>query len=98
MDRQIEIDDTRGIVYWRDDGICQACGASVPWPGQLAHKISQSEDNIRRYGAKVIYHPENMELACSGECNDALSIENKPREVLRLLSHIYRMIRREEEN
>ena len=73
--RSVQIEKTRALVYERDAGICQNCGSSVMWPGQLAHILSQSEMNIARYGAQVIHHSENMALVCCLECNDAMLID-----------------------
>lgn len=71
-------EDTRLLVYRRDRGRCSHCGKPVPWPGQLAHRISQSKAMLRKYGKEVIHHPLNLKLVCSLHCNDLVSISNHP--------------------
>lgn len=58
---KLEANDRREELFaaalWR----CEVCGrplrAGVP---QLAHRITKSKANLRRYGARVIHHPRNL--------------------------------------
>lgn len=41
---------------------------------QIAHRISQSEMNIKKYGKDVIHHRKNLVPVCSLKCNDYFNI------------------------
>jgi hypothetical protein len=69
---------TRAKVYEDAHGQCRVCGKSVPWPGQLAHRIPQSRDMLKKYGARVIHNRLNLALVCGLGCNDRMSISNHP--------------------
>lgn len=74
--------EMKRLVYTRDMGRCQACGAEVSWPGVLAHGIPQAKWAIKKYGAEIVHHPDNLTLVCHRQsCNDKVSISNHPREM-----------------
>lgn len=74
----------------RSGNVCAVCGKSIYEYGtpQYAHKLSNSKTNRQKYGAFVIDHTLNGEYTCSLDCNSALLIDNKPREILMLLADI----------
>jgi len=67
-------------IFNRDHWTCKHCGkplrAGVP---QLAHLIPQRKNNLKKWGKKIIHHPDNFLSACSLECNNALQV-NAPME------------------
>jgi len=58
------------IDFW----LCAICGKPAT---QRAHRIANNTYNKKKY-KKLIDHNINIALACSLECNHALSINNKP--------------------
>ncbi len=61
--------------HWK----CPACGGPlVGKTPQWAHIISQSKQNLRKYGAAVIHHRVNGFVVCSLECNDAVALGDEP--------------------
>lgn len=73
---RFEAMEQRLEIFVRDCYICQTCGKPINWYGtqQLAHRISQSKANIKRYGKEVIHNRLNMVSVCSLKCNDAQNI------------------------
>ncbi len=69
---------------------CANCGKSIYEYGspQYAHKLSNSQKNRQKYGALIIDHTLNGEYTCCLDCNSAMLIDNKPREILKLLADI----------
>lgn len=74
----------------RSGSICPVCKKSIYTydTPQYAHKLSNSKTNRQKYGSFFIDHTLNGEYVCSLECNSALLIDNKPREILSLLADI----------
>ena len=74
--QSFDMQDQRQEIFMRDGYTCQTCGESIYRFGsqQLAHRISQSVMNVKRYGKEVIHHPLNMASVCSLRCNDAMNI------------------------
>ena len=63
------------IRYNLDNYVCVVCGA----PGiQIAHRISRTKINLKKYGEQIINHHLNMAVVCGLECNQKISIENRP--------------------
>ena len=82
--------ETKLKKYAEQCGICGVCGNELTnaFTAELAHRIPQTESNIRRYGKKVIHHDLNMVLVCSKKCNSSVLINNKPIRKAQLISHI----------
>lgn len=74
--QRFDMQEQRQEIFRRDEYTCKACGESIYRFGnpQLAHRISQSVMNVKRYGKEVIHHPLNMASVCSLRCNDAMNI------------------------
>jgi 5-methylcytosine-specific restriction endonuclease McrA len=78
--RSNAIEETRRIVWDRAQGLCEVCHFPATRYGtpQLAHILPQSKKNLRKYGAQIIHHFENMRLTCCLKCNAAVSLSNSP--------------------
>ncbi|RLG44985.1 MAG: hypothetical protein DRN81_03110 [Thermoproteota archaeon] len=73
----------------REQYKCFICGKPTPLGfGQLAHRIGQGKVNIKKYGKKVIHHPKNLRWVDSLRCNQKVSIDSRPLEVLELVERI----------
>ena len=85
--RQIE---QREKALSRSRNTCAVCGKSIHEYGtpQYSHKLSNSQKNRSKYGSFIIDHTLNGEYCCSLDCNSAMLIDNKPREILMLLADI----------
>ncbi len=61
-------------IYERDEWTC-VCGNSVHIYGtpQIAHRLSQSKVNLKKWGAEVIHHPVNLRAVCSLKCNASVA-------------------------
>ena len=84
-EKKIQIYNVRG-------GMCQVCYKIISLAeSQLAHKISKSRQNIKKYGKEVIHHPKNIILTCGdkfGRCNDSVNISGNPMKVAELIEEI----------
>jgi len=88
--KKLEANELRETIFARDNWTCQACGglARVHGTPQLAHRISKSKMNLRKYGEAIINHPLNLVTVCSSRCNDAVNIGFNPEKVKDLLRQI----------
>lgn len=75
---------TKYEVMDRDSYTCQRCGTFAT---ELAHRISKSKPNLKRYGKKVIHHPRNLVASCH-DCNQLFLIDNNPVAVKCLVEEI----------
>jgi hypothetical protein len=77
-------------LFRRCDYTCAVCGGSIYQYGtpQLAHRIAQTESNIKKYGKKVIHHKKNLVSVCCLACNDACNIGHKLADADRLAAEI----------
>jgi hypothetical protein len=82
--------EQRRVALSRSGAVCATCGGSIYRYGapQFAHKLSNSKKNRAKYGSFVIDHQLNGEYTCCLRCNDAMLIDNKPREILKLIMDI----------
>ena len=81
--------DERWAIYYRDHGICQACGRPVlACEFQLAHRIANTVAFRRKYGSEIIDHPLNVCVTHPGRCNDRMNIGNNPGACQALLQQI----------
>jgi len=49
-----DISEAKELVYYRDRGICRACGQRVEYPGECAHIVARSRANANRYGVRLM--------------------------------------------
>lgn len=67
---------------------------------EMAHRISESKANIKKYGFERIDHPLNKGMVCrerwaGHDCNAALLIDNHPAKIEALLERIDRAVEEE---
>ena len=88
--RRLMQHEERLAIYYRDRGICQACGEPVDINEfQVAHKIAQTIANYKRWGRAVIDLPLNKATTHPGPCNDRMNCGMNPVEC----EKIARMVR-----
>ena len=80
--------ERRQGLFERDGYICQVCGNPFYQNGQLAHRISKSIMNIKKYGDNVVNHRFNLVSVCSLTCNDKCNIGFQPVKVAELVERI----------
>ena len=82
----------KGLIIVEQGYKCAVCGkyfdnSNIP---EIAHRISKSKNNYKKYGYEVINHRMNLRATCSGNCNDAVSINpaTRPLEAQDLVNNI----------
>jgi 5-methylcytosine-specific restriction endonuclease McrA len=80
-----EIEQKRQRIFQRDNYTCLACGEPAR---QIAHGISDSKMNLKKYGDEIVNHPFNLFSVCSLACNSKFNIDNKPNEILAIIERI----------
>ncbi|MBW1853127.1 MAG: hypothetical protein JRJ00_00340 [Deltaproteobacteria bacterium] len=93
-DTECKIRDMKTKKYREQDGICAGCGQAFKEGDikELSHIIPQRLWLRRKYGDDVIYHPLNMKLTHTGDCNPAVQISpNKTG----IVNYLIEQIRRE---
>ena len=75
-------------ILAQQQGKCLFCDAQAT---ELAHRISKSKRNLKRYGKAVIHHPRNLIGTCS-RCNQLALIDGHPRKIQRLVTDIVKDI------
>jgi hypothetical protein len=83
--QSFEIEQTKDRIFNRDRWQCVICGKK---PTQLAHGISNSKMNIKKYGKEIVHHDYNLFSVCGLACNSKCNIDNKPNEVKEILTKI----------
>ena len=85
---KFDIAETKERIFARDNYTCRACLGSIFRHGspQLAHGISKTKANIKKWGAEVIHSDYNLYSACVLGCNAMLSVgkSNEPAEAERI--------------
>jgi hypothetical protein len=78
-DRQkLDIAEKRLAIFEKAGWTCEVCDKPLQsGQPQLAHRISQSVVNRRKYGDEVIHHAFNLAPVCSLKCNSAVLIDHK---------------------
>lgn len=73
---KFEIAENKVKLFERDNYRCGHCGLSIFRKGtpQLAHRIANTEANIKKYGKSVVHHELNMVSTCSLYCNGHMNI------------------------
>ena len=66
----------RQFIINRSSGICEHKDCENPG-NQVAHKISKSKSNIKKYGHDIVHHPKLLRWTCP-EHNDSFNIGFKP--------------------
>ncbi len=87
--RQFNAEEQRKEIFYRDRYTC-ICEDSIHANGtpQLAHRIPQKKENLRKYGADIIHHPLNMRAVCSLYCNGRVSVAQNKAGILKVLGNI----------
>jgi len=80
-----KIEENIKEILDRDNWICQHCGA---YAVQVAHRISKSKINIKRFGKEIIHHAFNLAGVCCLYCNSRFNIENNPEKKNKLIQLI----------
>ena len=83
--KDIEIMDTKMLVFTRDGWRCRYCGAGGHL--QLAHRIPQTKANIAKYGKEIIHHPDNLETTCPTHNSQSLVGQDRTLEA-EIVAHI----------
>jgi hypothetical protein len=75
---------------------CEVCKRPLATFGtpQLAHRISQSKMNLRKYGEEIIHHELNLAPVCCLKCNSAVLIDRNPEQTELLIDRILEAIDR----
>lgn len=73
---KFDIAETKLEVFSRDIWTCRYCGHSIYKHGspQMAHGISKSKANLKKYGPEIVHSIHNLYSACSLSCNAALAV------------------------
>ena len=102
MIKNIQIQETRELVYYRDEGKCQNCGKTGNMNElQLAHRIPRTRTGLVINEWFLLYHdlltikqaedilnnPINLKLSCA-DCNSSFLVTNKPEEIKKILDWI----------
>lgn len=63
-------------IFARDNWTCCFCNHSIYKYGtpQIAHGISKSKANLKKWGAEIIHSDFNLYSACSLACNAGLAV------------------------
>jgi hypothetical protein len=89
---KIEAEELKTRIIVSQNCSCSNCGADLGIENMpdIAHRISKSLNNYRKYGFEVINHPMNLRATCKGNCNDAIGLNpaTKPIEAKELVNEI----------
>jgi len=84
--QKLEAEEKKIEILSNYNYICVRCGRRAFC---LAHRIPQSQMNLKKYGHLIIHHPLNMLPVCnSSRCNDECSISNHPMAIEKLIKEI----------
>jgi hypothetical protein len=88
--KKLEALEQRERIFETYHYLCSVCGYPVKQYGtaQLAHRLSKSQMNIKKYGESVIQHYLNLAPVCSLKCNDAVNIGYRTAEAEELADKI----------
>jgi hypothetical protein len=86
---RLEAQEAREAIFARDGWLCRNCGQPIRLgQPQLAHRIPQNVQNLRKYGPAILHHADNLTSACGLRCNSALDIGGHPLECAALALEI----------
>lgn len=102
----INISEIRKKVFARDMFTCRRCGNRKQSVLSMAHRIKSGKGSvnyIKKYMMNnfrfsitkqevqtILYHADNLIVACRGNCNDSYNIFNQPVNRDRLMIAIFR--------
>ena len=74
--KSFEISEMKEKIFTRDRYMCKWCYENIMRFGtpQLAHGISQTKANIKKYGEDIIHSEHNIKSACCLRCNAKLAV------------------------
>ena len=73
--KQDLINKTRKRLLMRSGWKCEICGKYInDHNSQIAHKLSKSKMNIKKYGLTFIHGDHNLNIVCGLECNQKASV------------------------
>ena len=78
-------------IYVEQSCRCFTCGFPVPWSmAEAAHRIPKTKPYLKKYGAKVIHHRQNIAVTHPGKCNSSVLMDPKthPIEAAKLVAAI----------
>lgn len=81
-ENQIHQYNTRYLI---DRMICQRCGRPST---QIAHRLSKSKVNYKKYGHEIIDHDINLVSVCGLKCNSSFNIGCSTMKEIRLVALI----------
>ena len=89
--KKLAAEEQKYQLYVEQSGLCFACGFPVPYTmAEAAHRIPKTKAYLKKYGAEVIHHRENIVITHPGRCNSAVLLDPKthPVEATKLIESI----------
>ncbi len=79
----IEVSEAKLRALRTNGNRCEVCGIDIgPHNTQLAHRIPQSNANLKKYGPEIVHHRFNLAATCSLECNGKVIVHGLEEERL----------------
>ena len=76
-------------MFMAADWTCKVCGKPLQeGTPQLAHRIRQSKQNLKKYGEEIMHHNFNLVATCSLKCNGRVDITFNTLEHNKLIDRI----------
>lgn len=72
----LKISEMKLYIFERDNYTCRACWENINkynFP-HLAHGISKSKTNLKKYGPEIIHSEFNLYAVCSLKCNAKMAV------------------------
>lgn len=84
-----ELEELRLELFEEANWMCRVCGRplSTGHP-QLAHRIPQNKQNLRRLGAEIVHHRLNLVPVERLSCNSAVSLQEGTADEAALVARI----------
>ena len=77
-------------ILERDNFTCLVCGKTAQ---HIAHGLSRSKLNLKKYGDDIVNHSYNLHSVCSLNCNSKCNIDNNPEKIKEIIEKIKESIR-----